>query len=119
MLNLYSTLLTVFKILVLPQIASFDFGNEPINAMDMVSAYCSVNKGDLPMEIYWKFNGKRMLNVDGVSITRTNRRISVLSIESVHDYHSGNYTCTAENLAGIYHHTASLFVNGLALYGFF
>uniref|UniRef100_A0A1B0DQ84 Ig-like domain-containing protein n=1 Tax=Phlebotomus papatasi TaxID=29031 RepID=A0A1B0DQ84_PHLPP len=97
---------------VLPQIVPFDFGTEVINEMDMVSAYCSVNKGDLPVNIYWTKDGRKVFTNDGILISKTSQRISVLSIESVRDRHSGNYTCWAENNAGSVHHSAQLHVNG-------
>lgn len=77
----------------MPQIVPFDFGEDEINAMDMVSASCTVNKGDLPMKITWTRNNQSIYTNDGVSISRTNQRISILSIESVRDRHSGDYTC--------------------------
>lgn len=98
--------------LVLPQIVPFDFGEEEINAMDMVSASCTVHKGQLPLKITWMRNNQSIYSNDGVSISRTNQRISILSIESVRDRHSGNYTCIAENLAGSVNYTTSLWVNG-------
>lgn len=90
----------------------FDFGDDEINAMDMVSASCTVNKGDLPIKITWTRNDRPIFSNDGISISRTNQRISILSIESVRDRHSGNYTCVAENAAGTVHFSASLHVNG-------
>lgn len=83
--------------------------------MDMVSASCTVNKGDLPMKISWTRNGRQLFSNDGISISRTNQRISILSIESVRDRHSGNYSCVAENLAGSVNYTTSLWVNGTDL----
>uniref|UniRef100_A0A1A9V522 Ig-like domain-containing protein n=1 Tax=Glossina austeni TaxID=7395 RepID=A0A1A9V522_GLOAU len=65
--------------------------------MDMVSAYCTVNKGDLPMDIHWTKNGGRLFTNDGIVVTRTSPRISVLNIESVRARHSGNYSCIATN----------------------
>lgn len=99
-------------LLVLPQIVPFDFGNDEINAMDMVSASCTVNKGDFPIKIFWLRNDQPIYTSDGVSISRTNQRISILSIESVQDRHSGNYSCVAENLAGSVNLTTSLWVTG-------
>lgn len=90
----------------------FDFGQDEINAMDMVSASCTVNKGDLPLKITWMRNNQSIYTNDGVSIQRTNQRISILSIESVRDRHSGNYSCIAENAGGVSSYTASLWVNG-------
>lgn len=100
---------------MLPQIVHFDFGDEEINSMDMVSASCTVNKGDLPVNIFWTRDGHKIFSNDGISISRTNKRMSVLSIESVRDRHSGNYTCVAENAAGVVQHSALLSVNGKIL----
>lgn len=90
----------------------FNFGDDEINAMDMVSASCTVNKGDFPIKISWLRNNQPIYSNDGVSISRTNQRISILSIESVQDRHSGNYTCVAQNLGGSVNLTTSLWVNG-------
>lgn len=84
--------------------------------MDMVSASCTVNKGDLPINIYWTRNGHKIFSNDGISINRMNKRMSVLSIESVRDRHSGEYTCVAENSAGAVQHSAVLSVNGTVLF---
>lgn len=81
--------------------------------MDMVSASCTVNKGDLPINIYWLRNGQKIFSNDGISISRTNQRISILSIESVRDRHAGNYSCVAENKAGLVELSADLWVNGI------
>ncbi|XP_055624194.1 cell adhesion molecule Dscam2 isoform X36 [Toxorhynchites rutilus septentrionalis] len=98
-------------VMVLPHISPFDFGSESINAMDTVSAYCTVSKGDLPIEIVWFLNGRRLFTSDGISINRLNQRLSVVSIESVKDRHSGNFTCSAVNAAGSAQQSAELLVN--------
>uniref|UniRef100_A0A182T8I9 Ig-like domain-containing protein n=1 Tax=Anopheles maculatus TaxID=74869 RepID=A0A182T8I9_9DIPT len=108
------------QVMVLPQIVPFGFGEEQINQFDMVSTMCTVNKGDMPIEIVWEFTptfpslGKprKLYTNDGVLISRTSTRISMLSIDSVRDRHSGNYTCRAKNEAGTVEYTAILFVNG-------
>lgn len=102
----------VLRILVLPQIVAFDFGEESINELDMVSASCTVNKGDLPVDVAWLKNGGRVYTNDGVVVTKTSQRMSVLSIESVRARHAGNYTCVATNNAGVTKHWATLRVNG-------
>ncbi|XP_049290935.1 Down syndrome cell adhesion molecule-like protein Dscam2 isoform X40 [Anopheles funestus] len=107
------------QVMVLPQIVPFGFGEEQINQFDMVSTMCTVNKGDMPIEIVWEFTptfpspGKprKLYTNDGVLISRTSTRISTLSIDSVRDRHSGNYTCIAKNQAGMMEYTAVLFVN--------
>jgi hypothetical protein len=82
---------------------------------EMCSVMCSVNKGDLPLEIYWMHTDatgteKRVITNDGVVITRTNQRISMLLIEAVKARHRGNYTCVAKNKGGEMHHTAVLYL---------
>lgn len=98
--------------LVIPQIVHFDFGEDKINIFDMVSAMCTVNKGDLPIDIQWLFNGERVNSNDGLLISRTSQRISTISIESVQDRHRGTYTCEASNKAGTVKYSAELEVNG-------
>ncbi|EDS26520.1 down syndrome cell adhesion molecule [Culex quinquefasciatus] len=105
--------MATLEVNVLPHISPFDFGSESINAMDTVSAYCTVSKGDLPIEIEWFLNGRRLSTNDGISINRLNQRLSVVSIESVRDRHSGNFSCTATNAAGSMQQTAELLVNVL------
>ncbi|XP_055593965.1 cell adhesion molecule Dscam2 isoform X15 [Uranotaenia lowii] len=98
-------------VMVAPQIVPFDFGEDAVFSTDMVSATCTVNKGDLPIEITWFQNGKRLYSNDGISVSRPNQRLSTLSIESVRDRHSGNYTCVAKNHAGSIEYAAPLLVN--------
>lgn len=96
----------------MPQIVPFSFGEENINLYDMVSATCTVNKGDLPIEIYWTSGNRRVSTNDGILISRTSQRISTLSIESVRGRHRGNFTCVAINSAGMTDLTIELSVNG-------
>jgi len=49
----------------------------------------------------------------GMTTTKIGDSISVLVIASVAASHSGNYTCTARNSAGVANHTATLQVNGM------
>ncbi|XP_040165879.1 Down syndrome cell adhesion molecule-like protein Dscam2 isoform X29 [Anopheles arabiensis] len=107
------------QVMVLPQIVPFGFGEEQVNQFDMVSTMCTVNKGDMPIDIAWEFTptfpspgkARKLYTNDGVLISRTSTRISMLSIDSVRDRHSGNYTCHAKNQAGLVEYTAVLFVN--------
>lgn len=85
---------------------------------ESVSAMCSVNKGDLPIKIWWTISENehdypRTLSTnDGVVIAQTGNKLSVLNIESVNGRHRGNYTCYAKNKAGIVNHNAYLAING-------
>jgi hypothetical protein len=95
-----------------PQITPFEFGDETFNAEDTVSLTCTVAKGDLPLKIFWEFNGANLSSGNGISISRSTKRISMLSIDSIMANHRGNYTCIAGNDAGRMSHMAHLNVNG-------
>ncbi|XP_058116716.1 cell adhesion molecule Dscam2 [Anopheles coustani] len=99
------------QVMVSPQLVPFDFGEDAVFAMDMVSATCTVNKGDLPIDIVWLLNGRKIYSNDGILISRPSPRLSTLSIESVRDRHSGNYSCIAMNHAGSMEHVSQLLVN--------
>lgn len=98
---------------VAPQIHPFSF-DETINSGDVVSLTCFVSKGDLPLNISWTLNGQNIVNMDGVVTGSMNRRNSILSVESVQAYHTGEYTCVAENIAGVTKYSSYLNVNGTA-----
>ncbi|XP_036142535.1 Down syndrome cell adhesion molecule-like protein Dscam2 isoform X48 [Monomorium pharaonis] len=100
------------QVMVAPQILPFAFGDEPASWGELVSVTCSVTKGDQPIEITWTFNGTPIDSHDtDIVVGSTNRKNSVLSIESVAARHAGDYTCTASNRVGATTHTAHLAVN--------
>lgn len=101
-----------FDILVPPQIVAFDFGEETVNSGDMLSVICTVNKGDFPLTILWTLNNRSVENLNGITILRTNKRVSQLSIDDVQANHAGLYICQAQNSAGTAFHQAELRVNG-------
>lgn len=84
----------------------------------MTSVSCSISKGDLPLEIFWQFNDRSLRNVLGITISKVNKRLSALSIESVQAEHAGRYTCIAKNAAGSDSYSAYLNVNGTSCYFF-
>lgn len=95
----------------------FDFGNEQINVDDWVSATCIINKGDLPVDINWFMtddfgNERKLITNDGIVITSTNQRTSMLTIEAVKPRHRATYACIAKNKAGISQLSAQLTING-------
>ena len=49
---------------------------------------------------------------DGIVITRTSQKVSLLTIEAVKARHRGNYTCFAQNRAGVVQQNAYLAMNG-------
>lgn len=71
-----------------------------------------VPNGDLPLTIEWTLNGESVKQFPQISLSKSGRRGSMLTIESVSDNLAGNYTCFASNKAGFYQHTAELHVNG-------
>ncbi|KAL3270305.1 hypothetical protein HHI36_009356 [Cryptolaemus montrouzieri] len=100
------------SMVVAPQISHFDSGEDSVNSGDSISFKCSIHKGDLPIDINWFLNNKSAEHVDGVVMFRAGQKNSMLSIDSVQDYHSGTYTCIARNKAGEASYSAELFVNG-------
>ena len=82
-----------------------------------MSVTCSIVKGDLPIQIDWQFDNKTINenNNDDYVVASTNKKNSVLSIDSVAAKHVGHYTCLARNQAGLATHTAFLAVNGILL----
>jgi hypothetical protein len=100
---------------VLPSIAPFSFGDTAVNAGKIVQQNCLVTDGDEPLKITWLLNGGDASNSIGVTVFKLGSRTSILTIESVRSYHTGNYTCTAANSAGSSSFTAVLVVNGIHL----
>ena len=103
---------------VLPIIAPFTFGEDELNLDDSVTVICSITKGDLPVNIWWKFSGSveemsyNLTTNDGVVITRTSPKVSFVNIDAVKARHRGNYSCFASNKAGFVQYSAYLAMNG-------
>lgn len=77
---------------------------------------CGVTVGDLPVKLSWKLNNLPLVSSENnINIAQLSRKVTVLTIDPVSETHSGNYTCQAENSAGITSHTAELIVNGIVL----
>lgn len=102
----------------MPQISGFTFGDEELNLDETIAATCIVIKGDLPIHVWWTLRDdyhnteRNLTSNDGVMITKTSQKISVLNIEAVKARHRGNYTCYAKNKAGISQYSAYLAING-------
>lgn len=84
-----------------------------------MTATCTVNKGDVPVKIWWtlsdSYESAAEYNIstnDGIVISKAGNKLSVLNIEAVKARHRGNYTCYASNRAGTTSHSAYLAING-------
>lgn len=97
---------------VLPRIAPFDFGTSPVHSGQTIQATCLISEGDLPINISWTFQGKSIEKNSGVTTTTIGKKASFLLLDSVSEVHSGNYTCFAQNRAGIIDFTTFLHVYG-------
>lgn len=98
--------------LVLPHITPFEFEGE-LNTGDSVQLNCYVSKGDTPLNISWKLNGKDIPAAHaGITTFPLGVRSSVLTISSIEAENAGEFTCLASNRAGQVAHSATLLVNG-------
>ena len=84
----------------------------PLSTGEEAALTCRASKGDTPMRLRWRFEGRPVAGDAGVQVFSVGRRTSVLSIQAVAAGHSGLYTCTAANAAGEARHSARLIVKG-------
>ena len=100
----------------------FSFGEEELNLDDTVSAICTITKGDMPLKIWWTFKSDdeelpyNLTTSDGIVVTRTTQKVSMLNIEAVKARHKGNYTCFAQNKGGHSQQSSYLSINGSNLF---
>lgn len=97
---------------VLPKIAPFSPGSDAFFPGDYFSLQCSIIHGDLPISIYWQHNNHTISTNAEIMISKMGSRSSVLTIESIRDYHAGNYSCFGRNEAGTSNHSVEVIVNG-------
>ncbi|KAF6210674.1 hypothetical protein GE061_013781 [Apolygus lucorum] len=98
---------------VLPKIMPFSFGDDPVFAGQSLQAACFVIEGDLPLDITWEFSGSKGFDELGIATSAMGKKASYLSIDSIDSWHSGTYTCTAQNKAGKVQLSSDLNVNVL------
>ncbi|XP_050081290.1 cell adhesion molecule Dscam2 isoform X41 [Anopheles maculipalpis] len=96
------------QVMAVPQIMPFEFGEDPFDSSSTVSVQCVVTKGDVPIDIGWMFNGRRISSNDGITVSKLGQKMSTLYIESIRSRHAGNYTCRASNAAGSVEHSSEL-----------
>ena len=76
-----------------------------------VSMLCSVTDGDLPLTLKWYRHDQLLLPeaaASGISITEIGHYESVLRIDNLRPEHNANFTCVAENFAGVAQHSQTL-----------
>lgn len=83
-----------------------------MNNGDTVSIQCTIAGGDLPVQVSWMLDDRPLEPYMEIVTQKQGKRINLLMIESVSDMHAGNYTCMAENSAGIAQHSSELVVIG-------
>ena len=83
-----------------------------MNEGDLAQVHCTVSKGDEPLSLTWSFNGAVISSDPSISTILVGTRTSILTIQSVGDSHSGDYTCSATNRAGSSSSSTTLKVNG-------
>lgn len=79
---------------------------------DSASIQCGISSGDLPIKFSWSFNNKPIDELSSVTVGSFGKKTSFLSIDSLAEHHAGNYTCLAENAAGIENYSSELIVIG-------
>lgn len=94
-----------------PRITPFSFEDNPLHEGQYTQINCLVAEGDLPIEIDWELNGKKV-NEFVASIAKVGKRSSLLTIETVSYANIGNYSCKARNQAGHSEFITQLQVNG-------
>lgn len=99
-------------IAVQPRIRPFAF-ESAVFAGEPVQLTCFVTKGDKPLRISWYLHSKELTSSQtGITTSTMGDRASSLSIASAGPSNAGNYTCVAQNAAGIDYCSAYLEVNG-------
>ncbi|KAI9558120.1 hypothetical protein GHT06_014873 [Daphnia sinensis] len=61
---------------------------------------CAVTKGDLPLSFSWTVDDRQISSASGaVKTVQIDPYTNLLSVDSLQPTHSGNYTCSVDNLA--------------------
>lgn len=95
-----------------PKLAPFHASVVLLNVGDRASITCSVVKGDTPLTITWRKDGRSLDPAHRVQVTQVDQYNSILVIESLQADHTGNYSCVVSNMAAEVEGTQGLLVNG-------
>ena len=95
-----------------PKVLPLTFGQDTVDEGEFTQVICIVSKGDEPLTLGWSLHGAVISSEPTISTNMLGGRTSMLTIRSVGYRHSGLYTCTAQNEAGVSSSSVQLKVNG-------
>lgn len=99
------------QVLVPPKIMPIQSMTNMLREGMRAAISCQILEGDLPVSFRWERNGKQILGTGNEIIRRLDEYSTSLVIEKISSDYSGNYTCTAGNVAGSEKFTVPLTVN--------
>ena len=88
------------------------FGKDVVNEGEFGQLVCTVISGDPPFTFTWSLQGDIVHSEPGLTTSQIGGRTSMLMINSVGHRHTGQYTCTVGNKAGLTSMSTELKVNG-------
>lgn len=95
-----------------PVIEPFSFPGEGLPEGTRTRMVCGVSRGDPPLQIHWLKDGHKLAAHLAVNVSALDPYSSLLSISSLTEAHSGEYTCVASNPAARVRYTSKLQVKG-------
>ncbi|XP_062543637.1 cell adhesion molecule Dscam2 isoform X2 [Armigeres subalbatus] len=98
-------------VIVPPKLNPFHSAILSLNVGDRASITCSVIKGDIPLTINWRKDGRPIDPSQRMSVTQVDQYNSILVIENLSADHTGNYSCVVRNTASETEGSQSLLVN--------
>lgn len=105
-----------------PKINPFSTNTLHLNMGERASLTCSIIKGDMPLKLSWRKNGKPIDSALLTSVKHVDQYNSILVIENLRSEHTGNYSCLVKNLAAEVETSQTILVNGnqviFKLFGF-
>ncbi|XP_065091074.1 cell adhesion molecule Dscam2 isoform X6 [Ochlerotatus camptorhynchus] len=98
-------------VIVPPKLNPFHSTILSLNVGDRASLTCSVIKGDIPLTINWRKDGRPVDQNHRMSVTQVDQYNSILVIENLSADHTGNYSCVVRNTASETEGSQALLVN--------